>query len=253
MAERMIDLLEDALSDALPPSEVTDFIAAFDATQINNIDFWTHAVRREAQRRDLLVHPDYRLIDWIIDKYFGYDVLKEEYELGEQREAFKHQHPTENLWIGAYVWTSYEDIKRTIKRLSLSEEDVFYDLGAGYGRVPIYTGVVTDAQCRGVEMVPRRVETASQVIGRLGISNAEMMLGNVLEQDLSDGTAFYMYWPFSESTHNQVMLQLEAIAQDHPIRIAFRGGARLENTAWLRRGKPPAQMPSGDTYFYESV
>lgn len=197
-----------------------------------------------------------KTIDWLIDRCIGFDAWHEEGVVRAQKDTLVKQYPRDQLWIGAGdVWTDYGKINEVVHRLKLAENDTFYDLGAGYGRVPIYAGLTTSAHCVGIEAVPHRRDVAARVVGRLGLTSVDMQQGSVIEQDISDGTAFYMYAPFSIKIYTEVMEQLDAVAADHAIRIASWGGKPLDVLPHLRKLPAPeerSQLLSG-VHFYESV
>jgi hypothetical protein len=133
----------------------------------------------------------------------------------------------EEPWNGTstVIWTPYNKIRAMIHGLTLTADDTFYDLGAGYGRVPLYAGITTEATCKGIELVRERAEVAEHARQRLGLGNVEIINGNVRQTDFSDGNVFFMFNPFSEYTFGRVFRKLEQIAQDKPVTVAAR--ARL--------------------------
>ncbi len=168
-------------------------------------------------------YHDRKVLDWVIDHAFGFNVYKAEAELAPFRSKLSKAYPNEQLWLGGNVQTRYIILREALHSLDLTSDDVFYDLGSGYNRMPIYAGITTNATTKGVEIVPQRVEGARRIVERIGLPNVELICANVLEHDFSDGTAFYMYTPFSEETRLQVFSRLQDIAGDHPIRVTFNG------------------------------
>ncbi len=171
----------------------------------------------------------------------------------------RSKYPRESYWIpgGDGIWTPYGAIKDLVKNLDLDNQSTLYDLGCGYGRFVLYSAIVTDAKCKGIEIMPDRAELAQQAQAKLELENAEFIEGNVLEQDYSDGDVFYMYLPFSLSTFRQVLDQLRTIAEAKPIRIAARGGRGIfGKEEWLRNtGYTASELlpKSAPLYIFESV
>lgn len=135
-----------------------------------------------------------------------------------------------------YEGTSYERIREILNALGLKASDVVYDLGCGYGRLVFYGALTTEAQFRGIELVPERVRAARAIKERFAIANAEIIEGNVLDQDFSDGNIFYMFSPFSQQTLQQVLDKLRVISLTKPITIvSYCIGNTLDSLPWLGR------------------
>ncbi len=118
----------------------------------------------------------------------------------------------------------------------MNDSDVLYDLGSGFGRVPIYTSLATRAQCKGIEIVPERVAESIAVKNNLGVDNLEFVQGNVLEHDYSDGTIFFLFNPFAHQTLEAVNEKLRQLAQTKKIKIVSLGPSTsfFDRQDWLR-------------------
>ncbi len=134
-----------------------------------------------------------------------------------------------------YVGTSYETIRDFIQQVEPQSNDVVYDLGCGYGRVVLYGALVTEAQWRGVDIVPHRIAEAQGIKEKFKIDNAQFRLGNVADQDFSDGTIFYLFDPFEQSILETVARRLEEIAKVRKIRVVslYKSSLFLEKLPWL--------------------
>jgi hypothetical protein len=136
--------------------------------------------------------------------------------------------------------TSYHRIHAAVRALDLGAEDVFYDLGAGWGRVVVYAALATDARARGVEVVGYRAAVARRAIGRYAISSARVVRGSAAAAGaFDDGTAFFLYDPFDGPTWSAVLARLRAIARLRPIRLLAHvffpaTDRRLAAARWLR-------------------
>src|SRR3989344_5532255 len=84
-----------------------------------------------------------------MDKLLHIDTWKQE----KIREIYllKEKYPDENFYEDQYAgtWTDYNLIRKFGHDLNLGEKDIFYDLGSGYGRVPLYLGANTKALFKG--------------------------------------------------------------------------------------------------------
>jgi hypothetical protein len=175
-----------------------------------------------------------------------------------RREVISKLYPNERAWDGSSscIWTPYDVSRALVHEVDLCEDDTFYDLGAGYGRLVLYAGITAVAACKGIEMVNERVQRVQSAIERLEIDNAKFIGGKVQDHDYSDGDVFYMYAPFSEDTYEHVFDRLEEIGNTKPITIINRGGnmlsamnrGRFKDWQGVKRGMDGV---SSGVYFYE--
>lgn len=136
-----------------------------------------------------------------------------------------------------YEATPYAYIRDFLNFLKPKEGDTVYDLGAGYGRIVIYSALVSKAKFKGIEIVKERVDKANETIKKLKISNAEMLFGNAASFDLSDGNIFFLFNPFYPETLKRVSDQIRDIAKNKEITIVTWGGSSndfFDEEKWLR-------------------
>jgi len=98
--------------------------------------------------------------------------------------------PRKKLWS-----TPIEVMDEALCMLNLQEDDTVVDIGAGDGRFLLHCASKTIARrCWGVEIDEERGGAAKQAIADLGLeSRVQLIIGNALEQDYSDGTAYFLY------------------------------------------------------------
>jgi len=129
-----------------------------------------------------------------------------------------------------YVGSPYGLIRRVMHALSLQPNDVFYDLGSGLGRAVIYAALATPVgQAKGVEIVSERVQQADEAKQALGLTQVDFIQGKAQDQDLSDGTVFFLFSPFTAATGALVNQQLKAVAAQKKIRIVFWPFSHLDD------------------------
>lgn len=148
-----------------------------------------------------------------------------------------------------YEATPYEYIRSFLNFLQPQKDDIVYDLGAGYGRVVIYSALVTKAKYIGIEIVDGRVESANKIIDKLKIKNAQMISGNVLDFDFSNGNIFFLFNPFYPETLHKVNERLKDIAKNKEIVIATWGGVSNDfflDQDWLYEVEPEDSL---ETYY----
>ena len=98
--------------------------------------------------------------------------------------------PRKKLWT-----TPGEVITEAIRVLSPGSDELVYDIGGGEGTFIIQCALRTDASCIGIEIDSERAEFAQRLIREAGLLEAKckMIIGNALEQDVSNGTCFFLY------------------------------------------------------------
>ncbi len=137
------------------------------------------------------------------------------------REQLKKVYGDEHF---IYEGTPYGRIRELTKILDLQPNDVFYDLGSGYGHLVFYLGLVTRAgKIKGIELLFERVSESNLVKDRLALNNCEFICGNVVDLDFSDGTVFFVFESFSEDTWKKTVSKLKKIALRKKIKIVVTG------------------------------
>ncbi|MFA7662426.1 MAG: hypothetical protein WCX88_00735 [Patescibacteria group bacterium] len=169
-----------------------------------------------------------------IDSLLGINIDQAEKKINYT--ALKEKYPEEALWEGGSCSIPYNFIKDFLHELKLESSDIIYDLGSGFGRVPIYTALTTEARCKGIELIPERMAESNSVKNKLGIENLEFINGNVTEQDYSDGNVFFLFSPFSQKTMEIVGKKLKQIAENKKITVVSLGQSStvfFNNQNWL--------------------
>lgn len=110
-----------------------------------------------------------------------------------------------------------------IHRARLDERDVLLDMGAGLGHVTLVSAICTPARCVGVELEDAYVAPARRSADALNIRNATFIHADVRSIDLSSGTIFYLYTPFTGSVLQYVIDMLKREAATRSIRVCTLG------------------------------
>ncbi|MDH3598334.1 MAG: class I SAM-dependent methyltransferase [Candidatus Tectomicrobia bacterium] len=135
-----------------------------------------------------------------------------------------------------YVPTPARAIFTLLAHANLHEHDVFYDLGAGLGRVSLLVGLLTPARAKGIEIEPAYCRFARQRAQRLNLSQVSFINQDAGEADYTDGTLFFMYTPFTGRLLQQVLDKLGNEARTRRISLAAYGPCTLhvERQSWLQ-------------------
>lgn len=106
---------------------------------------------------------------------------------------------------------------------SPGQHDTVYDLGCGNGKFAITVAASSSARVKGVEYGQSYVESARRNGERFALSNLEFIHADVRDVDLSDGTAFYLYFPFWGEVAHAVARMLGAVARARDITVYASG------------------------------
>jgi SAM-dependent methyltransferase len=120
-----------------------------------------------------------------------------------------------------------------VERMEFGDDDLFYDLGSGLGQVTMLMNLLTGVRARGLEIEPAYCAYARGCADRLGLREADFSPGDVRDMDLSDGTIFFLYTPFTGEILQTVLSKLQSISGS--IRILACGPCLevVERQDWL--------------------
>lgn len=123
-----------------------------------------------------------------------------------------------------------------IDQVSLSTDDVFYDLGSGLGHVTILAHLVTGATAIGVEIEASYCLHAERRAAALGLSKLRFSNLDARDAHYAGGRVFFMYTPFTGEILATVLDILAQEARRRPIVICTYGACTFEvmTQPWLR-------------------
>jgi len=123
----------------------------------------------------------------------------------------------------AYQPTPARHIFDLVARTALTGRDCLIDLGSGLGHVALMVSICTKANCTGIELEPSYVDCARKAARSLNLKNVSFIQGDARAANLSDGTVFYLYTPFSGAILRDVLNLLRQEAVTREIRICTFG------------------------------
>lgn len=134
-----------------------------------------------------------------------------------------------------YQPTPARHIFDLIRRGPVSERDVLFDLGAGLGHVSLLATLCAGARSVGIEIEPAYVRCARRCARALGLSGVTFLQQDVREADLSAGSVFFLYTPFTGSILGEVLSLLRNESATRAIRICTFGPCTMTvaREAWL--------------------
>lgn len=202
-----------------------------------NRDFY-FAIRRDIQsglRPDAFMRYLQPPLDRCDPRGLGYDALDEliggVLQLDEPAAGHISREPEKVF----YQPTPARHIFSLMGLAELGTDDVLIDMGSGLGHVPVLVSICTHARCIGVEVEPVYVECARQCAKRLNLNRVEFVRLDAREADLSAGTVFYLYTPFTGSILRAVLDRLAHEAATRGIRVCSYGPCTkaISKEPWL--------------------
>lgn len=153
-----------------------------------------------------------------------------------------------------YQPTPARHVLDLLRRAAPGERDLLVDLGSGLGHVPLLAAICTPARALGIELEGAYVDCARRCAASLNLPRAAFIRQDAREADLSAGTLYYLYTPFSGSILRAVLDQLRREAARRAIRICTFGPctAAVAAEPWLVSAEPPTRdrvaifSPRGD-------
>lgn len=141
----------------------------------------------------------------------------------------------------AYQPTPARHILDLIAACKFSSEDILVDLGSGLGHVPLLVCILAGIRTLGVEVQPDHAASAQQAAQRLNLRRVRFVAEDARTTDLSDGTVFYMFTPFTGSILTDVLHRLHGQSKARQITICALGPCTriLQGQTWLRAKHRP--------------
>jgi hypothetical protein len=141
-----------------------------------------------------------------------------------------------SLEMTAYQPTPARHILDLIAGCGFSSDDVFVDLGSGLGHVPLLVCILAGIRTLGVEVQPDHAASAQETAHCLNLDRVQFIVEDARRTDLSDGTVFYMFTPFTGSILKEVVDRLHRQSKTRQIRICTLGPCTsiLQGQTWLK-------------------
>ncbi len=153
-----------------------------------------------------------------------------------------HPEPTSERTYGMvrYEPTPVSVILELYDQVQFSQDDIFFDLGSGLGKVIILVHLLAGIPCIGVEYEPTYYQYAIQRAAQFGLTGVKFIQADAREVDFSKGTVFFLFNPFGGEIFNTVFERLETEAQSRQITICSYGAGTppLAELPWLDVADP---------------
>jgi hypothetical protein len=155
-------------------------------------------------------------------------------------EVLQFRSPGESSSLPSPEMTVYQPtparhILDLIASCKFSNNDVPVDLGSGLGHVPLLVRMLAKIPTLGVEVQPEYAASAQETARRLNLSRVHFVAEDARTTDLSGGTVFYMFTPFTGSILTDVLHRLHRQSEMRQIRICALGPCTriLQSQTWL--------------------
>lgn len=148
-------------------------------------------------------------------------------------------HPPDGMVF--YQPTPARHIFHLLHLATLSTTDVLIDLGSGLGHVPLMASLCTGARSIGIEREATYVASAEHCARQLNLDRVSFLQQDAREADLSSGTVFYLYTPFTGPILAAVLHRLRQQSAQRPIRICTFGPCTqaVAQEPWLETSAHP--------------
>ena len=123
----------------------------------------------------------------------------------------------------SYQPTPARHIFDLLHRTALARHDVLIDLGSGFGHVPLLTCICTGARSVGVELEPAYVKSARRSAELLNLKRVTFLTRDARTVDLTEGTVFYLYTPFTGQMLRSMLDSLRREGVNRDIRVCTLG------------------------------
>jgi 16S rRNA G966 N2-methylase RsmD len=223
-----LDELDTYLSDGQPIGTALHRRARAIYAEVESVNFRLYeAIRRDIQRGA----GGGSLLEWTPDwngaasltNSRGYDHLDDLINGVLQFEEPSAEIVQLESEMVSYQPTPARHIFDLIGRTALTERDFLIDLGSGLGHVTSMASICTAASCTGIELEPSYVNCAQKSARSLNLNNVRFIEGDARAADLSVGTVFYLYTPFTGTILRDVLNLLRQEAVRREIRICTFG------------------------------
>lgn len=174
----------------------------------------------------------------------GYDHLDEFLSGILQLRAPEDTNITPEPEMVFYQPTPVRHIVHLITLAAFTASDVLVDIGSGLGHVPLLVSILTGIRAVGIELNPSYVSSARECARNLGLERVAFLRQDARTADLTAGTLFYLYTPFTGALLQAVLARLRQEAATRTIRVATLGPCTnvVANEIWLS----PCSTPNPD-------
>lgn len=137
-----------------------------------------------------------------------------------------------------YEPSGWRDLRRSLPLETVSDEDVFLDIGSGKGRVLLQASRYPFRRIVGLEISEELNRIARANLKARGVDRFELITGDIVEADLPDDvTVAYAYNPVRGELFGKLAEKLIASVDRAPRRVRFIYNCALEHRTLEATGR----------------
>ena len=139
--------------------------------------------------------------------------------------------------------------------MKLKKQDVFYDLGSGYGLILKYASQkFKDVMFKGIEILKERYDFSVKLKEAYNLHNVDFYNCDMFSHDFSDGNIFYIFNPLFSSEYSKLLNALKTIAREHEIIIVAESKHDVfDQEDWLQKYYTINEDVLRNVHFFKSV
>lgn len=186
-----------------------------------------------------------------LDKILGFDFESVEKKLSVENSR-QDRTTAKQFWIGLDIQslqTPYSEVIEMIEELKPQADDLWIDLGAGYGRLGVALGFLKPTvKFLGYEFIESRVTEGNRIFTKWGLENSKLIQADLASDsfDLQNADVYFLYDFGSQADFYLIIEKLRQIASQKQIKVIARGrGIKnwiLLDFPWLGTMNAPAHF-----------
>jgi predicted RNA methylase len=120
----------------------------------------------------------------------------------------------------AFTSMTFRELREIFRAVTPGKNEIFADVGAGYGHVVLYGACVAPCRFRAIEILPARCAAMRRSARRLGLRNVEIVQADAQTQSYDDLAYLFVNSPFFPDAARQFIAKLKSSRRRAPTVIA---------------------------------
>ena len=120
----------------------------------------------------------------------------------------------------AFSSMTFHELREIFRAVTPGKNEIFGDVGAGYGHVVFYGACVAPCRFRAIEILPARCAAMRRSARRLGLRNIEIIQADAQTQNYDDLAYLFVNSPFFPDAAGQFIAKLKSSRRRAPTVIA---------------------------------
>ena len=110
----------------------------------------------------------------------------------------------------AFSSMTFRELREIFRAVAPGKNEIFGDVGAGYGHVVFYGACVAPCRFRAIEILPARCAAMRRSARRLGLRNIEIIQADAQTQNYDDLAYLFVNSPFFPDAAGQFIAKLKS-------------------------------------------